>query len=692
MVESDAGPDELDVEQRAIDVAYACLRQMRARAEELEAEWGGANADPDLRRALAHRVRVLADSNRALCFGRIDHDDGQRWYVGRRHVEDEAAEPVVIEWRAPVAVPYYRARPSEPMGLVRRRQFVVDGPVLVSMADDTFGVGAGQEGAGPRVRGRDALLAELERARTGEMLDIVATIQVEQDEIIRSPLPGVMAVQGGPGTGKTAIGLHRAAFLLYGNDVLARQGVLVVGPNRTFLRYIAQVLPSLGEEAVVQTTLRDLVPDAPGRGEDTVAAQRIKGDGRLADVLRRALAAARRPLEHDLEVRFGHMRLVVPAADANALAATVAARDTPYSAGRTALREQLIRAVARRHTARVGHEGADETSSLTRSLRTDKDFTGALDRLWPSVAPAALVADLLSSPTRLARAAEGVLSAEEQTTILRPAAAGAGSGRVRSGATGTGRRRAVPWTDADAALVDEAHELIGGRARAYGHVVVDEAQDLSPMQIRMLARRCPSGSMTLMGDLAQGIGVWAVDRWEDLVAQLPTPDGSRVEELLLGYRSPGQVLDFAGRLLPVAAPNVPPTESIRLGRTEPHVLAVDGDDLLAAAMAEVRALRERWASVAVVVPVALLAAADKALAGAGMEYGEAGRDGIGHPVTLLSAPATKGLEFDAVVVVEPTAIMQDAPRGLRLLYVALTRPTQHLSVVHSEPLPVPLAG
>jgi DNA helicase IV len=240
-------------------------------------------------------------------------------------------------------------------------------------------------------------------------------------------------------------------------------------------------------------------------------------------------------------------------------------------------------------------------------------------------------------------------------------------------------------------LVDEAHELIGGRARAYGHVVVDEAQDLSPMQVRMLARRCPAGSLTLLGDLAQGIGVWAADRWEDLVALLPSPDGVRFEELRLGYRSPGQVLDYAARLLPAAAPDIRPTEAVRQGRTPPRVLAVSGDDLVEAAAAEGAALAATWPSVAMIVPARLLAAADKALAGAGVDYGEAARDGLGRPVTLLAAAATKGLEFDAVVVVEPAAIVDDAPRGLRLLYVAMTRPTQHLSVVHSAGLPAVLA-
>ena len=668
-----ADPDELDQEQAHIHRAYEYLDFMRTRAEKLLAD---APPDPDLIASLKRRIFQLTDTNRPLCFGRLDTEDGERWHIGRRHVEDESADPVVVEWRAPIAVPFYRATIDEPLGLRRRRQFVVDGRTLVQMADDLFGPDAVALAAeGPQVRGRDALLAELERARTGQMLDIVATIQTEQDVVIRAPMAGILTVQGGPGTGKTAIGLHRAAFLLFGNDALARAGVLVLGPNRTFLRYIAQVLPSLGEEAVVQTILSDLVPDAPVRAVDAPETARLKGDARMAEVLRRSLLQRRRPLEHDLEVRYQGMRVLVTASRANEIAETVAGRRIPYSAGRTTLRDLLARAVYERYAEVAGRIGV-EYSLVSRSLSGDAAFKSAIDQLWPSVSAPALVRELLSNRARLASAADGVLSDDEQQLLWRKA------GRSL---------KTEPWTEQDGPLVDEAVELIDGRLRTYGHAVVDEAQDLSPMQARMLARRVPSGSMTILGDIAQGTGVWGRDSWDDLLQHLPAPDGVRVEELRLGYRAPGRVLDVASGLLPSIAPHLRPTESIRPGRSEPRFVRVDAD-VAAAAAREAIALAREWTSVAVIVAEALHDEVAAALGAAGADLGDAEREGLDHAVTLVPALTSKGLEFDAVVVVEPAAIVEDAPSfsarlGLRLLYIALTRPTQHLSVVHALPLP-----
>ncbi len=671
-------PDSLDTEQGRVDHAYRCLAAMRGRATVLRDETDPVSF-PELFAALDHRVSLLADNGRALCFGRIDETGGPVWYIGRRHVEDELAEPVVVEWRAPVAAPYYQATLTSPQGLNRRRQFVADGSTLLSMADDWF-AGADSAGVDTRVRGRDALLAELDRRRTGEMLDIVATIQVEQDAIIRAPQPGIIAVQGGPGTGKTAVGLHRAAFLLYGNDALARSGVLVIGPNRTFLKYIAAVLPSLGEEAVIQTTLADLVPEVRVRSEDTQTAQRVKGDARMAAVLARALEQRRQPLTEDLDLWIGAVHLGLAAARANELAEAVAARRLAYSSGRETLREQLIRAIYDRYIERAGRLTAPEFATVARSLRSHKVFQAGVDRMWPSISPSALTRELLTNRAALERASNGILTTDEQTAIHRRASRKLDDER---------------WTEADGPLVDEAKELILGQSRTYGHAVVDEGQDLSPMQLRMLGRRCPAGSMTLLGDLAQGIGVWAHDDWADLLAHLPAPDGARLEVLSLGYRAPAQVLDLASRLLPVAAPQVAPTESIRPGRTEPEIVAVPGgagasdDELAAAAANEAARLVNAGLSVAVIVPTALVAAAAAALDRLTIDWAPATEAGLDHRIVLLPAPAAKGLEFDAVIVVEPAAVIDDAPRGLRLLYVAMTRPTQHLSIVHRLPLPIP---
>ena len=672
---------DTETEQRYIDDAYHWLARMRSRSQELLEAMKGA--DPDLEWALTRRVRALADTPRALCFGRIDEQGGASWYIGRRHVEDADAEPVVVEWRAPVALPYYRASQQQPMGLVRRRQFVVDGPKLLSVGDDLFGPAAGTAAddtaagtaaggdSAARVRGADALMIELERARSGEMFDIVATIQPEQDEVIRAPAEGLLVVQGGPGSGKTAVGLHRAAWLLYGDDAMARAGVLVVGPNRTFLRYIAQVLPSLGEHAVVQTTFADLVPEvrvAPGAVEPP-GGERVKGDGRMAEVLRRALAGRRRSHGGDLEVAVGLRRLVVPGAEVDAMAASIAGRRLPYAAGRDVLRDQLVASLLATYTERVGPVADD--GDLGRRLRRDPGLKDGLDRRWPSVPPATLVADLLSQPRRLAAAADGVLDPGEQALI--------------------GRRRGRAWTPADAPLVDEAKELIAGRPRSYGHAIADEAQDLSPMQLRMLARRCPSGSMTLLGDLAQGIGVWAHDGWPDLTRWLPAPGGVSVVELRYGYRSPAQVLELASRLLPEAAPQVRPTATVRRGRTDPVRLTVTPGRLLGSVAREAARLAREWSTVAVIVPSPLVGPVEQALRDGGLDVGEATRDGLGRPVTVVAAGDAKGLEFDAVVVVEPARIAE-AGRGLRVLYVALTRPTQHLSIVTTTELPAALAG
>lgn len=670
-----SAPDLLS-EQAYLDRAHHQLSRMRARSEDLLASMKGA--DPALEWALLRRVRALAHSPRVLCFGRVDMEGGDTWYVGRRHVEDEDGDPVVIEWRAPVALPFYRAGWSDPMGLTRRRQFVVDGRQLLSIGDDHFGQ---QPPADASRRGAESLFLELERGRSGEMLDIVATIQPEQDEVIRSQAGGVLAVQGGPGSGKTAVGLHRAAFLLYGDDAMARANILVLGPNRTFLRYIAQVLPSLGESAVVQSTLVDLVPevgDAPPPESPEV--ERLKGDGRMAEVLARAVAARRCHHDEELSAGIGVRRLTVAADVVNATVDRVASRGLPYAEGRKVFRRQLVALLAARFEDITGDVPPDG-AAFERALRDDDGLRVALDRRWPSVPPATLVAELLSNAALLAVAGEGLLDTEEQR-LLR-------------------RRRGRAWTASDAPLVDEVKDLVAGHQRTYGHIIVDEAQDLSPMQLRMLSRRNPSGSMTLLGDLAQAVGVWGHRAWTDVAEWLPRGDGLRVVELRYGYRSPGQVLELAGRLLPEAAPDVAPTEAVRRGRSTPRVAMVHADALLDAVAQEVATLLEQWPTVAVIAPAPLLEEALRSLrsrldgAGGPAKVGDAVIDGLGRPVTVLAAERAKGLEFDAVVVVEPESIVAERSEraaGLRLLYVALTRPTQHLSVLSSSPLPDALSA
>ena len=668
-------PDpELRAEQAYLDHALVSLAAMRQRAEQLLQDLIGAgNPDLDYVAALSRRVNLLADSPRPLLFGRIDEDEGPTWHIGRRHVEDARSDPVVVDWRAPVAVPFYRASAKDALGLARRRQIMVDRRSVVAVADDLFG--AADAGTGStRLRGGDALLAELERARTGEMLDIVATIQAEQDEIIRAPLGQLLTVQGGPGTGKTAVGLHRAAFLLYNHPPLSRDGVLVLGPSRAFLRYIAQVLPSLGEEAVVQTTVADIAPKAKVRVEEPMDVRRIKGDARMSELLRRALEGRRRTLDDDVSLRVRFARATLQAEHVNQLVASIVDRPAPYKAGRLALRSRLV-SEARRAFRSSARLGADETWFEGELISTD-EFAGLLDTLWPAVSPTALVRDLLSSRAQLERFSAGLLTDEERRLLLRSRAATVAS---------------TAWSVDDLALLDEAASLIGGRTRTYGHIVVDEAQDLTPMQFRMIARRAPSGSITVLGDLAQATGPWTYADWSEVRSHLPESAPLHHDELTLGYRAPGRVLDYASRLLPVAAPGVGPTSSIRTGRTDPAVRAVPAQELAPAALSEARLLTEQHALVALIAPIELVPVLTR-LARRDADVGLLERDAMTRPITIVPAPAAKGLEFDAVVVVEPAAIAGTDNRGLRLLYVALTRPIQHLSVVHAEPLPAALGS
>ncbi|HEX4161989.1 MAG TPA: AAA family ATPase [Acidimicrobiales bacterium] len=667
-------PDpELQAEQDYLEGAMKSLAAMRERAEGLLHDLIAAgNPDLDYVAALSRRVALLADSPRPLLFGRIDDEAGDTWHIGRRHVEDKKSDPVVVDWRAPIAVPFYRASARETLGLVRRRQIMVDRRSVVAVADDLFD-GADDETGTTRLRGGDALLAELERARTGEMLDIVATIQAEQDEIIRAPLDQLLTVQGGPGTGKTAVGLHRAAFLLYNHPTLSRDGVLVLGPSRAFLRYIAQVLPSLGEEAVVQTTVTDVAPKAKVRVHEPMDLRRLKGDLRMAELLRRALDGRRNRIAHDVSLRVRFARATLSAERVNELVSSITARPAPYKAGRLALRARLV-SEARRAFRSSGRFGADEPW-FEHELTATEEFGTLLDTLWPTVSPAALVRDLLGSADQLERFATDLLQPSEWPQLLRKRSASV------SGTT---------WSVDDLALLDEASFLTGGRTRSYGHVVVDEAQDLTPMQFRMIARRSPTGSVTVLGDLAQATGPWSYEDWDEVRQILESGSANpQHAELSLGYRAPGRVLDLASKLLPAAAPGVAPTSSIRRGRTEPTIRFVPTEEVASASLAEAYALMSDHALIAVIAPDELVPELER-LARRHGEVGLLERDAMSRPVTIVPAPAAKGLEFDAVVVVEPARIAGADPRGLRLLYVAMTRPIQHLSIVHGLPLPAPL--
>ena len=696
---------DLVTEQAYIDRAYDCLERARQMATKLRSmvEVGKGGTEQArweremIEENIAQRLDYLNVGDATLVFGRIDQsraDGGDTYYIGRVAVADETQEPLVVDWRAPVAEPFYRATGRAPMGLVRRRHFATRGRRLLGIEDELFGEAAGLlDGGlvvsdnGSEVRGQSTLIAALEEARTGRLSDIVGTIQGEQDEVIRSDLPGVLVVQGGPGTGKTVVALHRAAYLLYTYRFpLEGQGVLVVGPNRLFLGYIERVLPSLGEAGVELAVLADLL-DGVGdgvrvSGYDAPGTARIKGDLRMAQVLAKAIRVRERPLRDDLRIGYGVQTLSVSAARTADIVADARRRFRTHNAGRRFVEAQLFAALAQ--TSRV-----PTTAEEVRSrLRLSPEVREALERMWPLLTAAELLHDLLGSRALIELAAGRYLDEAEREALFRPRETDV---------------QQVVWTNDDAPLLDEARALLGPKLRrrrdgagreademrTYGHIVVDEAQDLSPMQLRMLTRRSLNGSMTVVGDIAQATGVWAHQGWDEILAHLPHRRPARRAELTIGYRIPGPTMDLAAKVLAEAAPELDPPNSVREVGDPPRLLPVEGEQLLARVV-EV-ALEERTAvdpgSVAIIAPSTLVEPLGAALEAAGVDFGRAARNGLETQVTLVPVSLVKGLELDAAIVVEPAAIVAEEAQGLRALYVALTRATKRLAVVHAAPLP-----
>jgi DNA helicase IV len=669
---------ELPLEQAYLDRAYAHLARMRVRTRHATDVADNAAQEVDSAIAKAHlraRLRSLDTEVDGLAFGRLDAEDGSTWYVGRRHVEDEASDPVVVDWRAPVSTPFYRATAADPLELRRRRRFLMTGRQVDDLFDEVFddpdSVDAAHHGGIP-----DPLLAELERSRTGEMRDIVATIAAEQDVVIRAPLDTCLVVQGGPGTGKTAVGLHRAAFLLYEHrERLDREGVLVVGPNPLFLQYIGQVLPSLGEAATRQTTVERLVGGRVAR-QDADDVARLKGDARMAQVLAAATRDHLRTPTEDLSIATAWGRLRIPAGALADAVEEIVARDVSFAVGRQAFRTRV------RRLAWLGHpdsqwQDAAPTAAFDAEMRQNTALNAAVGRIWPSLSAPVLVRRVLTSRRALGRAAEGVLDPDEQRRLLR--------------AAGAKRLDDEPWSLPELVLVDEAEAILNGVSRTYGHAVVDEAQDLSAMELRAVARRCPSRSMTVLGDLAQATAPGALASWTEAVEHLGSPPTASIEELELGYRVPRPILDVANRLLPEVAAGVRAARSVRLDGPAPEVVRASVAELPARAAAEVRDLAAAWSSVGVIAPPRWHEPVAAAFREAGIDHGTGRRGGLAAVVTLLLPPEAKGLEFDAVVVVEPSAIYTDE-RGGRLLYIALTRAVQALAIVHAAPLPTALAA
>jgi DNA helicase IV len=687
--------DILSRERSHLKESRAALERMRQHAASLEAFGGDHVSTEHLKQALYRRMKALEDDPTVpLFFGRLDYDaslgaeQDEILYIGRRHVTGEAGgEPLVIDWRAGMSRPFYQAQPGQSMGIRLRRRFGFSHGQLTAYEDEDL-TEPGDVGHS------DIMESEIERPRTGPMRDIVATIQPEQDSIVRASLSQSLCVQGAPGTGKTAIGLHRAAYLLYAfRDQLARSGVLVVGPNESFLSYIADVLPALGEIDAAQTTITSLVCLANGvavRGLDGVPAALIKGDARMAEVLRRAVWSHLGTPTAPLVVPRGAYQWRVGAYLTEEVVDELRQRGVRYGSGRAMLPQRLAHQVLLRMEA-AGDSPDDRVQDAVARSKPVRAYT---DAIWPALDPVKLIMKLLTDAKLLAAASEGILSAEEQQLIMMPhAPRSAGAAR---------------WSLADVILIDEAADLLQ-RTPSRGHVILDEAQDLSPMMLRAVGRRASTGSVTVLGDLAQATTPWATRSWRESLAHLGHPDAA-VEELVAGFRVPGAVIDFAARLLPQIAPALKPPHSVRRHRGELDVRSTGqvADELVNA----IAQTLGNEGTVGVIVADAAVPGVRKLLERHQMDYdllgedpqlfdlrGELGSsDPLATPVLrpiVVPASLAKGLEFDHVVLLEPVEIVDGEPdqvTGLRRLYVCLTRAVTSLIVVHAAELPGALAA
>ncbi|WP_382465373.1 HelD family protein [Streptomyces noursei] len=677
--------DPLQRERAHLAASRSALRAMREDAENLNianvtANWVNAEV---LQGEIDARIKALADlAHTPLFFGRLDYlhapgmdlaegATGENFYVGRRHVHDADGDPMVIDWRAPVSQPFYRASKKDPMDLKLRRRFGYTAGELTAYEDEHLTDPAEAETT-------SALLqAEIERPRVGPMRDIVATIQPEQDEIVRACIGGTVCVQGAPGTGKTAVGLHRVAYLLYAHrERLARSGTLVIGPNRSFLQYIEQVLPALGELEVKQATIDDLVGHVEVRGADDAAAAMVKGDARMAEVLRRAVRShVTLPQEPCVVVR-GSRRWRIPAYELEEIVRELQDRDIRYGAAREALPQRIAHAVL----VRMEQAGEAPDDRVQDAVARNAAVKAAVKAIWPPVDPAKLVLRLLGDAEFLAAHADGLLSEEEQKTIL--------WAKPPRGA------KSAAWSSADAVLIDEAMDLVA-RTHSLGHVVLDEAQDLSPMQYRAVGRRCTTGSATVLGDIAQGTTPWATDTWQQALAHLGK-SGSVVEELTQGFRVPREVIAYASRLLPAIAPDLKEATSIRESAGDFEVRAVEPADLDATVLAACHDALAKEGSIGLIAADARIPVLRAALEEAGISALSPGAETSADArLTLVPATLAKGLEYDYVVLDEPAAVVDGEPderTGLRRLYVCLTRPVSGLTIVHAAGLPEQLGA
>jgi len=758
-----AGPaDAVGQEQAYADMLYRLLDQARERTGEalagtLGSGGAGGTFQARLERDLtaAEQSRRLAQLNaveRGLVFGRTDgYEPGNpgsqepvTLYIGRIGLRDDEHEPRLIDWRAPAAHPFYAATPKDPNGLIRRRHIYTRDRTVTGVDDEVFDLDRLSEPDRQSLSGEAMLIASITAGRTGRMHDVVATIQAEQDRVIRASLQGVLVVQGGPGTGKTVAALHRAAYLLYTHRrTLERRGVLVIGPNATFLRYISQVLPSLGETDVVLTSVAELFPGVIAAPDDNPAAAEIKGDLKMAEVLRRAVRDRQQVPPGDLEVTADDVRMTVPRAVCLRARDRARALRKPHNVARKLFVTEMLSALAAAEAAALGRPLDPDDLPYTRARLWDEaPVRAAFDGLWPFLTPQRLVAGLLAEEGALRRAAPA-LSSAERSVVLRPDAPDA-------------------WTVADVPLLDEAAQLLGSddsavkrqrraaererRAEeryarevleitgltgqgfvdastladwnrdpgqqlttaerawadpswAYGHVIVDEAQELSAMAWRMVMRRIPTRSLTVVGDVAQRGSAAGARSWAQMLD--PYVRGRwREESLTVNYRTPAEIMAVAADVLASVAPGEQPPESVRQEGALPHAVKIPTSpsaplsSLATGAAALVEAERDEMVAengqggrLAVIAPAARMAELARGLPAA--VPGDR-PEVLDSPVALLTVGQAKGLEFDRVVLVDPAGILAQSPAGGHDLYVALTRATHRLTVVHDADLPAVL--
>src|SRR5437763_6253395 len=641
---------ELASEQAYVDNAYARHDKMRTTHEGSQDRMATEFAAVAMEAWLKRRRRTFQDAERGLCFGRLTLDGTLRpLYVGRRWVHDDAHEALIVNWQAPAARPFYTATPSDPQRVTQRRRFRTEGRRLLDISDEALD-GSAVEGASVS----DFLLEELERRRDVRMRDIVATIQSDQYRLITAEPEGALVVQGGPGTGKTAVGLHRASWLLYTHRERLRR-VLVVGPNPTFMDYVSHVLPTLGEEAVEQRAVTELVDGIEVSREEEPEVARLKGDPRMREVVARAVEAAVVPAPVELVTFVDGLYIRVRERDVASLLEAALEAGAPLGLARERFRMAVLRRFYERYGELLGPRALRSFDELERALRRGGFLTRWLDRVLPLPQPEKLVSRLLTLPAALAAASEDVLDADERKLLLRD--------RPRRAAD-------LVWSDHDVPLLDEARALLDGAPRGYGHVIVDEAQDLSPMQLLAISRRAVHGSLTILGDVAQATGPFVSRRWQELEPFLPDAAEVTIEELRHAYRVPGEIMDFALPLLDEIAPDVERPLAYRQGAQPPRLVEVTADQLLACAIVEAAELD---GLLAVIAPRSLV---DVPVTGDAF-------DEVSVPV--LTPREAKGLEFDHVVVVEPAAIVEEGgASGLRELYVALTRPTKTLTLMHAR--------